>query len=141
MNSTPGISCQRNVKLNQDWVECIEREFPKKSMEKSILPEHFRYCMGQQSTVVMCPCHWINSTPGISCQINVKLNQELQLGRIHWKRIPEKNIEKSILPEHFRYGMGQQSTVVKCPYNWINSTPGISCQINVELNQELGRMH
>jgi hypothetical protein len=46
--------------------------------------------MGQQSTVVMCTYHWIKSTPGISCQINVKLNQELQLGRIHWKRIPEK---------------------------------------------------
>jgi hypothetical protein len=67
------------------------------------------------------------------------LNQEL--GRMHWKIISEKSIEKSILPEHFRYGMGQQYSVVKCPYHWINSKPGISCQINVKLNQELGRMH
>jgi hypothetical protein len=44
--------------------------------------------------------------------MNVKLNQEQQLGRIHWEIIPEKSIEKSILPEHFRYGMVQQSTVV-----------------------------
>jgi len=32
----------------------MEENSRKKSIEKSILPEHFRYGMGQQSTVVMC---------------------------------------------------------------------------------------
>jgi hypothetical protein len=62
--------------------------------------------MGHQSTVVMSTYHWINSTPGISCQINVKLNQELRLGRIHLKRMPEEKFreEYSARTLQVRYG-------------------------------------
>jgi hypothetical protein len=66
--------------------KALEENFRK----KYVLSEHFRYGMGQQSTVVMCTYHWMNSTLGISCQINVKLNQEQQLGRM-----PEGKLRES----------------------------------------------
>jgi hypothetical protein len=123
MNSTPGISCQINVKLNQELQlgRIHLKRIPEKSIEKSILPEHFRYGMGQQSIVVMCTSldelhtrHQLSN----NCKTNSRVGE---------KALEENSRKKYVLSEHFRYGMGQQSTVVMCTYHWINSTPGVSC--------------